>query len=763
MKYLFITLTNKELVLVSTIGGLLVLMIIMFAIIRHNGTKQLNRTRYFDPLTGLHNRQGFKKYFKKPLKNISAVIMIDIQSSSNLKFYLGDKAFDELVCRICGILKAPLIKRDDVAHFESDFFLVGIRETTETQVRNYISEVQNKVTSLSEKVSNVSLRFGVCIGVEPVEVLLDNAEFAWKYAKRNNERSIYYTKDIASVDEAFRRVISKPSLIRQEFAVYYQPKINCSNGEIVGAEALLRWVDSKGRVIIYPNQFIPEFEENGFITSLDLFVLDEVCKVLESFQKRNIKPISISVNFSRNDFKSITLLDDFDAILSRYTFDRKYLHIEITESATITNKELISNAILHFKSAGVDVEMDDFGSGYSSLGYLKDATFPVIKIDRVFVEGNLKLKSEQTILRTLIKMITGLGLQVVVEGVETAYVVRQIRNMAKDVLIQGFYFYKPMPYLEFDRILQDSRFYQDDLFSEPIRLDKEVVEVIEEEKKPKKEEKKVVEPEVVKEEVKPVVEVKKEEQPKEIIKEVVVEKPVEVVKEVVVEKPVEVIKEVVVEKPVYVEKKAPVTEDDDDDDTDEEEDDDIFDDSMEDDETEEERFELLLAEFKKKFKKEWESEMLKKYPQLLKRHYSRKAFIEKLMNLAPEKKANYNELKNLIMAHDGLKNRVTKNFDTFYTNKIVCKIGVVGKGVRLYLDLDPSQYPTGQFPHRDVSDKKRHKQTPFMMKITSPLSMRRAARLIDDLFINLKMPANPEYKQKDYIRSIQALNGKRKK
>ena len=246
----------------------------------------------------------------------------------------------------------------------------------------------------------------------------------------------------------------------------------------------------------------------------------------------------------------------------------------------------------------------------------------------------------------------------------------------------------------------------------------------------------------------------KEEAPKEE-KQQMVEKKEEPV--VVVKEPEPVKEEPKKEEPKPVQEKVvePEPEDEDDDDAEEDETDV---ESEEDTEQEESRLEKLMEEFKKQFKSQWEQEMLKKYPEIMKKHNERKLFAERVIKMSPEQKEFYNEIKNNFMSYEGIKN-VTKKFsDNFIYNKtLVGKIAVSGKSIKLYLALDPSKYPMGQYPHKDESAKKSHVKTPFATRITSKLALKRAGVLIGDLVQINGMQKSAEYEAKDYAKGLNFL------
>lgn len=715
--------TNNEIILLIVVGGMLILSILLMFFIKKCYVHRIKMAEMTDLVTNQYTLEGFEyKLSKLNKKSEVSIIKFDIADSHGIEAKLGNAEFKKLIKQISDYIYETLSEKEFMSHYNFDNFLICLEQTDPTVITNYVENIKYFSLQLSNTNYTIDLYTGVATGKANVETLA-NCVSAWKYAKRNKIKLVFYDETVYKTEEKFHKIIENPELISKEFSVYYQPKVNATTGEIEGAEALARWVDDQGNIVMYPNEFIREFEINGLITKLDMFVFEEVCKLLESFKKRGQKEICISLNLSRINFQNQNLVAELSSIMEKYNFNKEYLHIEVTESAYMNSEDFITNSLLKLKEIGILTEMDDFGSGYSSFGSLLNSKCDIVKIDRFLVENNLRLKSEQVILESLIKMFTGIGLRVVVEGVESAYVVKQIRKMAPNVLIQGYYFFKPMPLVKLERILIDNCYVLDDVFKE---------EVVKEE---------IVQEDVV------VVEPIKEVQNEKVVE--IVSEPEPIVVEEVVEEEEEIISEPEPE-PVIIESTPEVEEEPEDDEVEE-----VVEVTGDDQEDEEEKILRLIEEYKKRYQNEWEAEILKKYPELMKKHYERREFSEKLMKLDQNQKDNYNTLKNEIMKH-GLKNRTTKYFDTFiYKTTIICKIGVVGKSIRLYLALNPNDYPEGQFPHKDVSNIKRHEKTPYLMKIASNLSVRRGLKLINDLMTIYQLDEVEDFKEKNYVRGIQ--------
>ena len=702
----------KSIILYITIAIIIAVSLIVMTFLKKNYKKSINEQNFFDISTGLYTYDGLINYLNKKSNKRVCFVAFKLAKADFLKNQIGDNLFEALLKNITNVLLEKVGEDRYAAYLGSGRFVFRLNDEDVTKVINFVNELNTSFVNANSEAFVIRFNYGIALGFENEETI-QNSILALKYAKRREEQVLVFDSEIAKTQELFDKVLHNTDIINKEFSVYYQPKVNATTGEIVGAEALIRWVDSHGNVVMYPDQFISEFEQNGLIVKLDLFVLQKVCILLDGMKKRGEKPIIISINFSRTNLIDPTLIDNVKKIISNYDFDINNLHIEVTESAFIGNEDLFNSTLMKLRELGIKIEMDDFGSGYSSIGSLMKLKCNTVKIDRLFVENNLRLRTEQVFLESLIKMFKGIDLEVTVEGVENEYAVRQIRKMADNVLIQGYYFFKPMPLTKFQRILDDNRFVLDSMFNEPVAKAQEVVEP-----EPKKEEPKpIVEPEPIKEEPK----LPKQEAPLEIkVEPIVVDESID------------------------------------------EEEDDEEDDDFDSDDDSENNFQSLMEEYKEKYRDEWEAEMLKKYPDLMKKHYEKLEFRQKVLKLSQEQKNNYNTLKNAIMKYNVV-NRINKNFDVFlFKAKTACKIGVVGKSIRLYLDLNPNDYPTGQFPHKDVSDIKRHEKTPYMMRIESALSVRRGLKLIDDLVTILQIEEKPDYTEKNYVKGIQLVNNKSK-
>ena len=239
------------------------------------------------------------------------------------------------------------------------------------------------------------------------------------------------------------------ALKNREFEVYFQPKHSLDDDRIIGAEALVRW-NSPDKGMISPGAFIPIFEENGFIMKLDQYVWEETCRFIHEQMEAgvNIKPVS--VNISRINIYNPELVDIFSHLITKYNIPSEMLELEFTESAYVDNPQLMLQIMEQLHALGFKIEMDDFGAGYSSLNMLKDVPVDVLKIDLNFLSKTSHPDKAFTIMSSVIRMAKWLGINSIVEGVETEEQVEALAQMGCQHF-QGYYFCRPMPVDQFEK------------------------------------------------------------------------------------------------------------------------------------------------------------------------------------------------------------------------------------------------------------------------------------------------------------------------
>ena len=240
------------------------------------------------------------------------------------------------------------------------------------------------------------------------------------------------------------------ALQQRQFVMYLQPKFSLETGEIVGAEVLTRWLHPK-KGMIKPDDFIPLFERNGFIIKLDEYMWEEACKAIHSWQQQGRRQFPVSVNVSRYHIYNRNIEQVLNNLLKKYELTPGALSLEITETMFFDNQNELYFLLNHLQQMGFRLEVDDFGSGYSSLNMLRNVPVDVLKIDKGFLDDTLNSEKGKIVIRHTIAMAKALQLQIIAEGVETEEHVRFLKNSQCDIA-QGYYFAKPMPLEEFNKL-----------------------------------------------------------------------------------------------------------------------------------------------------------------------------------------------------------------------------------------------------------------------------------------------------------------------
>ncbi|MEA4912479.1 MAG: EAL domain-containing protein, partial [Oscillospiraceae bacterium] len=246
----------------------------------------------------------------------------------------------------------------------------------------------------------------------------------------------------------------EPALQSGQFEVWFQPQFDYQNGKMSGAEALVRWNHPK-RGLISPGEFISLFEKNGRIYELDKYVWEASCRQVSAWRDKNYAPLTVSVNVSRIDLYDPQLVDHLVSLVQSYALAPERLHLEITESAYMDNPEQLIDVVCRLHDAGFVVEMDDFGSGYSSLNTLKDVPVDVLKLDVKFLSASISDARSSSILGSVIRMASAIDLRVIAEGVEDVMHAQLLHELGCRFM-QGYYFSKPLRPAEMEKMLENA-------------------------------------------------------------------------------------------------------------------------------------------------------------------------------------------------------------------------------------------------------------------------------------------------------------------
>ena len=441
---------------------------VTFTDIHSNVIKQrrLAQMSEYDDFTGLPNRQGFEKMVNAVLSDDEegviageyAMACFDVLRFKAVNDLFGADVGDKLILHIADTLSESVSEGDIICHPGSDRFMLFVRAKGE--------RLQKMVDTILADISNFDLPFEIACNmgiyvtggkVHSVDTMIDRAVLAQSKIKGSYTiKYNYYTEELRNTMLGEQEIVGMMStaLANKHFIVYYQPQYNHSTGMLLGAEALVRW-NHPEKGIISPGVFIPIFERNGFITKLDLYVFEQVCAFVRKCLDNDIYAVPISTNFSRHDIFLPDFVESLEEIRTRYDVPVKYLRVEITESAVMGSSAAVNQVVQKLHDYGYVVEMDDFGSGYSSLNVLKDIELDVIKLDMMFMSEHSESKKGGTILSSIVRMAKWLRMPVIAEGVETIKQADFLRSIGCNY-IQGYLYSKPIPEDEFVEILSGS-------------------------------------------------------------------------------------------------------------------------------------------------------------------------------------------------------------------------------------------------------------------------------------------------------------------
>lgn len=417
---------------------------------------------YHDSLTKLPNRNYFNDYISSKLmtdgeQSRFAIMFIDIERFKNVNDTFGHAIGDVLLQQVADRLNECVSAEGIVARFSGDEFLILLENLTEQEIFVQIKKIKDSFSKpffIKDKEIFTSLSIGVSQypkDGQSFETLIKNADIAMYHAKKNwNDDFIFFNQKLsdhytrkANIENHLRK-----SIMMEDIKVHYQPIIEIESGEIFGLEALVRWEHPiMGR--ISPEEFIPIAEETGLIIELGNYVLQKACKQLKKWQENDIDLIQISVNVSAKQLEHNKFFENVKKVLKDTKLEPKYLEFEVTESIVQNIKQ--SKKILNqLKNIGVSLSLDDFGTGYSSLHILNHLPIDKLKIDKTFI--NDINANDYALVKTIIEMGHNLKFRLVAEGIENDQQLNLLKQY-KCQYGQGYYFSKPLPASEIEKLL----------------------------------------------------------------------------------------------------------------------------------------------------------------------------------------------------------------------------------------------------------------------------------------------------------------------
>lgn len=435
-----------------------------FIMKRH--TEELAEKAGRDELTGAYNSGKFLALTQEVLDGNPqnfAIQYIDFENFKYVNDVFGYDYGDSILKRYTQLMTETLQDGEFMARNMADRFLVFRYYTDKEQLLRQQQQVDSRFleeAKLLPRQHSITIACGFCCLEDLIErldamALVNRANYAQKTIKNHpTNHYAFYNESIREKMILERRLQERmgDALKNREFVVYMQPKVSPKDGMIMGAEALVRWQMPDGS-ILPPGQFVPVFEKNRVIGKLDQYVFEEVCRWMSERLQQGLTVVPVSINVSKVRFYTPDFAQTYVEIKNRYGIPDKMLEIEFTETMAFENQNYMREIVKNLHQNGFTCSLDDFGTGYSSLGVLKNMTIDVLKLDGSFFWESKDVERERKIISGVINMIQSLEIQAVAEGVEHLDQVEFLQSIGCD-LIQGYYYYRPMPMEEFEYLLR---------------------------------------------------------------------------------------------------------------------------------------------------------------------------------------------------------------------------------------------------------------------------------------------------------------------
>lgn len=433
---------------------------------KKNGLK-IRHQAYHDSLTNLPNRASFVEHLENTIKRANrhkkqcALMFLDLDRFKLINDSLGHDAGDSLLRITASRIQNNLREMDLAFRMSGDEFTVILEDLKKPEDAAVVARriLKNMGTPISLNGYEVITNISIGITTFPnsnvdVDALIKEADAAMYRAKQiGHNRYEFYTAEMNTA--AFERLSLETDLQRaqknDDFVLYYQPKVDINTNELVGVEALLRWQHPE-KGIIPPDKFIPILEDSGFINAVGEWVAKTACQQAQQWLQAGLKPIRMSINISAKQFRSQYLVSMIGNALQESGLDPKYLELELTESMFIENVDEAIKTMHKLKELGVALSIDDFGSGYSSLSYLKIFPVDYLKIDRSFIKDLAYNEKDAAITAAISALANSLNLGVIAEGVEDESQLDFLRSAGCHE-VQGFLFSRPVPAEEFEKYI----------------------------------------------------------------------------------------------------------------------------------------------------------------------------------------------------------------------------------------------------------------------------------------------------------------------
>ena len=422
--------------------------------------EKLKNQAYFDPATGLPNQYRLREELSAAFKQqrSGTVMMIVADREQEIFESLGAVETERWLVKVALRLRDGINPKEETLYrFGGNAFVLiswpGDLASAQRRAAQLLSTAQQPLhVERRELFSTLSIGAALMdssAGSDAeniAEAHVQQAASACNRVRRSggNDFAIYDEAMGLAAAKTLRLITDLQHAVENgELCLHYQPKLDSTNGQLLGMEALVRWIHPE-RGMVFPTEFISVAEETGIIVAIGRWVLREACRQNAAWQQAGLRPLRVAVNLSARQFRSASLIDEIDAALSETTLSASLLELEITESMVMENPERVIKLLDKFRSRGIHLSLDDFGTGHSSLAYLKRFPIDTLKIDKAFIKDMPENTDDVAIARTIVAMAKSLGLITVAEGVESAEQYELLKTMGCDQ-VQGFYFSLPLP------------------------------------------------------------------------------------------------------------------------------------------------------------------------------------------------------------------------------------------------------------------------------------------------------------------------------
>ena len=434
-------------------------------------TAEVDRLAYYDTLTSLPNRTLFEDRLTQAVALAQrantrvAVLFIALDQLKKVNDTLGHRAGDQLMQQVAGRLRSCVTESDTVARFGGDQFVLMLPEIERTKdaldVIGSIQEALNPSFRLDRQelfaTASVGISFYPDDGKETSSLVKNAGAALYRAKKSGGNEYRFYTADMhARASKRFELETSlRHAIDNHEFLLHYQPRVAIDSLQIVGLEALVRWQHPQ-LGLVSPGEFIPLAEETGLILPIGEWVLREACRQNREWQNKGFARMRVGVNISARQFQQQHLAETVMQILEESELGPEYLELELTESSIMSNAEATIVVLNKLQTKGIAISVDDFGTGFSSLSYLKRLPIDSLKVDQSFVRDLATDPDDAALVMAIVNLAHTLRLRVVAEGVETPEQLRFLRLLRCDE-IQGYLISKPLPVEGIERLLRHSK------------------------------------------------------------------------------------------------------------------------------------------------------------------------------------------------------------------------------------------------------------------------------------------------------------------